>query len=206
MPEFDRAYFQDLYAANRDPWRYETSAYEKHKYDATLDVLPRATYRQGLELGCSIGVLTERLSRICEQLTAVDTSSRALDEARRRCPSEVHFVQAHLPDGDWSGCYDLVVASEVLYFLELPAIAVLGARLSRLMSSGAHLLLVHWTGSTNYPLSADQATRAMRDAIPSSVVHEQREAEYRLDLWQFTGGRPAAEEVDSARTPGETTR
>ena len=54
-------YFEQIYARKRDPWDFESSKYEKMKYEATLAALPRDRYRCGLEVGCSIGVLTKLL-------------------------------------------------------------------------------------------------------------------------------------------------
>ena len=77
-PEF----FERLYAAEPDPWGFETSAYERAKYDATIAALPPGPISTALEVGCSIGVLTERLARRCDRLLAVDVS-----EAARACGS-----------------------------------------------------------------------------------------------------------------------
>lgn len=184
-PNYDHAHFETLYAADPDPWDYETSTYEKAKFAMTIGALPRATYHRALELGCSIGVLTERLSAVCDQVTAVDTSRVALDIARTRCPyPHVHFLQAHLPDGDWGDHYDLLVLSEVLYYLDRRALQALAPRLLRSLQQDAHILLVHWTGDTDYPLAGDEATRILRHALPVTVLHEQREPKYRLDLWR----------------------
>lgn len=121
LPDFDRTYFEDLYARCPDPWGYESSAYEHAKYAMTMGALPRATYHSVLEFGCSIGVLTQRLSAICDKLVGIDTSSRALDAARLRCPyPHVDFLQTHLPRGQWSTGYDLAVLSEVLYTSAAP--------------------------------------------------------------------------------------
>jgi hypothetical protein len=38
------AYFDQLYAAQSDPWRFATSDYERKKYALTLDALPKAHY------------------------------------------------------------------------------------------------------------------------------------------------------------------
>jgi len=59
-------YFDALYAASPDPWAFETSAYERAKYAATLDALPARRYRRALEVGCSIGVLTRQLADRCD--------------------------------------------------------------------------------------------------------------------------------------------
>jgi trans-aconitate methyltransferase len=165
---------------------YSSSPYEAKKYAATIGVLPRATYQRGLELGCSIGVLTAKLARICNLLTAVDTSRRALAAAAQRCPDpHVTFVRAHLPDGEWGAPFDLLVLSEVLYYLHPDAILQLAKRLTRYADRGAHVVLVHWTGRTNYPQTADAATDLLRSALPVSVLEEITHFRYRMDLWRF---------------------
>ena len=54
------SYFDDMYAANRDPWSLASRWYEQRKYAVTLACLTRPRYRRAFEPGCSIGVLTER--------------------------------------------------------------------------------------------------------------------------------------------------
>ena len=78
-------YFADVYAANDDPWNFETSDYEAEKYAATLNALPRENYANAFEIGCSIGVLTEKLAAKCARLSAVDVSEKALEKAKARC-------------------------------------------------------------------------------------------------------------------------
>ena len=56
-------YFEDLYAADIDPWKFASSGYEREKYAQTLAALPEARYPRALEVGCSIGVLTCRQAR-----------------------------------------------------------------------------------------------------------------------------------------------
>ncbi len=60
-----RAFFEDLYVKSPDPFDFETSAYEAAKYEHTVATLPRAHYKQAVEIGCSIGVLTSRLAEKC---------------------------------------------------------------------------------------------------------------------------------------------
>jgi len=185
-PDFDERYFEALYIKDPDPWNYESSPYEARKYAATVGVLPQATYRRGLDLGCSIGVLTCKIATLCNSLTAVDTSRHALTVARQRCPDpHVSFVHAHLPDGEWGAPFDLLVLSEILYYLQPEAIQRLAKRLTRHADRGAHVVLAHWTGKTNYPLTADAATELLRSSLPVSVLEEVTHPKYRLDLWRF---------------------
>ena len=94
-----RDYFEDLYAKEADPWRFATSDYEHEKYDATLAALPRARYARGLEIGCSIGVLTRRLAARCDRLLATDIAEEPLREARLRSANApwVKFAAAPPP-------------------------------------------------------------------------------------------------------------
>jgi predicted TPR repeat methyltransferase len=186
MPRYDRAYWDALYAQDIDPWHFRTSAYERDKYATTIAALGGRTFRCGLELGCSIGVLTRQLAAHCDRLVAVDTSERALEEARRHCPyAHVEFRQAHLPNGHLDGRYDLIVASEILYYLHPPALIALARRLKKMAEPDAWLLSVHWTGSTDYPLSAQDATTLCFDASGVEHVRTFHAPGFRLDLGRF---------------------
>ncbi|MGN6482369.1 SAM-dependent methyltransferase [Luteibacter sp.] len=180
---FDRAHFEALYRERPDPWAFRTSAYERAKYVATVKAMPKAHYRHILELGTSIGELSALLALRADRLTGVETSSIAIAAAQARCAHlpHVRFVQAHLPDGDWESSADAVILSEVLYYLTLPAIGQLAARLQH-CAPHADLILVHWTGPTDYPLSGDAAAEGFRTLVPSSRWQGERTAEYRMDV------------------------
>ncbi len=178
-------YFETLYAADPDPWRFATSGYERAKYAATLAGLPHPRYSQALEVGCSIGVLTAELAARCDRLVAIDAAAAPLREARRRCASlpQVEFHQMAVPR-DWPpGGFDLILLSEVVYYLNMPDLRRLASHAEASLRPGGHLLLVHWTGETDYPLSGDAAARAFIAACPfAPVLHQSRAEQYRLDL------------------------
>ncbi len=112
-------YFDQIYAENADPWGFASRWYEQRKYAMTLASLPAARYRSGLEVGCSIGVLTAQLAPRCSSLVAIDPSATALAAAQTRVPPSVRLIRGAVPD-DWpQGAYDLVVLSEVCYYLDL---------------------------------------------------------------------------------------
>ncbi|MCJ8142241.1 nodulation S family protein [Ancylobacter sp. A5.8] len=180
-------YFDALYAADADPWRFETSAYERAKYEATLAALPMPRSTSALEIGCSIGVLTARLAPRCDRLRAVDVSSRALDIARRRCGElpQVSFEEVRVPQQWPDGTFDLILLSEVLYYLDRDDLARLAAQVSGALQPGGAVMMVHWLGETDYPLSGDAAVehfmRELTRQRSARVVRRSREAEYRLD-------------------------
>ena len=96
----------------------ETSAYEKGKYDETLGVLPRERFARGLEVGCSIGVMTQRLAGRCDRLLAVDISAEAVRRTAARCAglAGVEVRQAAVPAGWPEGMFDLVVIRRCYIF------------------------------------------------------------------------------------------
>lgn len=180
----DPAYFEALYETEADPWDYGSSAYEAAKYAHTLAALPRERYRHALEIGCSIGILTERLAAQCERLLAIDVAPGALAQARARCDGlpHVQIQRATVPDQTPPGSFDLVVMSEVGYYLAPVDLARLRRQLARRMETGGHLVLVHWRGETDYPLHADDVHRAfLEDEAWSVLADEAREA-YRLGV------------------------
>ena len=180
------SYFDKLYAGDADPWQFETSAYEAAKYDATLAALPHERFASALEIGCSIGVLTARLAPRCDELLALDVSEQALDKARQRCRdlAHVHFEKGQIPQ-DWpDGRFDLIMLSEVLYYLDKDDLDRLATRVCLSLVPGGTLMMVHWLGETDYPLSGDVAVEHFTSRLerrPVHMVRQTREAEYRLD-------------------------
>lgn len=156
--------FDRLYASNPDPWGFETSDYERAKYADTLAQLDDRRFKSGLELGCSIGVLSRLLARQCDHLLGLDAAEAALEQARRRCREldHVRFSRALLP-ADWpEGAFDLILISEMLYFLSPHDIERLARRCAQASLPGGIILLVNWTGRTNTPTTGDQAATLFR--------------------------------------------
>lgn len=180
-------YFEALYARDRDPWRFETSAYERAKYDATLAALARPRYGRALEVGCSVGVLTRDLAMRCDMLLALDLAEAPLAAARARCAElpQVVFRRAAVP-GAWpsdAAPFDLILLSEVVYYLDAGDVARLAACVGGSLAPGGEVVLVHWTGATDYPLSGDAAAeRFIAAAAPfAAVTRQERAGLYRLD-------------------------
>ncbi|MEG3088793.1 SAM-dependent methyltransferase [Sphingomonas sp. PB4P5] len=181
-------WFEALYREQGDPWSFETSAYERAKYDHTLASLPAPRFDTVLEVGCANGVLTERLAPRCGRLLGVDVSETALAAARRRCAAlpQVTLERRHLPAEAPPGCFDLVLLSEVIYYWDSADLAALAAYLQDVVPAGGYVLLVHWTGETDYPKSGDTAVGELRVLLGAAitVALEDRRDEYRLDLWR----------------------
>ena len=121
--------FDALFRHNEDPWGFRTRWYEARKRAMTLACLPQARYASGFEPGCANGELTAQLAGRCERLLASDVSPRAVELARTRLAAlpHVEVVQALLPDQWPAGRFDLVVISELGYFVDGPSLDVMAA-------------------------------------------------------------------------------
>jgi SAM-dependent methyltransferase len=180
------SYFDALYATDPDPWKFRSSPYEAAKYQATLDALPRPRYGRALEIGCSIGVLTRMLAGRCGRLLALDGAARAVAEARRHCDGlqQLELQQREIPRQWPRGRFDLILFSEILYYLDQDDLAQTAALTLRSLCPGGEVLLVHWIGTTDYPLSGDAAVESFLAAAGRRLVTvtQTRTDRYRLDL------------------------
>lgn len=184
------AYFDQVYAANADPWQFATSEYERAKYADTLAHLPHAQYARGLEIGCSIGVLTAQLAAYCRELLSVDVSERALAKARPYCAALPHvdLQRMRIPEEEPAGSFDLIVVSEVGYYWSREDLERAMTMLAAHHLGGGHLLLVHWTPPVHdYPLTGDEV-HAIWLANPAwcTLSDEHREL-YRISVLQRAG-------------------
>jgi SAM-dependent methyltransferase len=125
----DAAYereFTDVFAAGRDPFRYETNPIEQTRFDKALELLDavRGAARFGhvLEVGCAEGVFTERLAARCAQLVAVDFMPLALERAQARCRAHpnISFGRWDIRREPVPGRFDVIVLTDVLSCFNRP--------------------------------------------------------------------------------------
>ena len=169
--------FAELYEGGRDPWSTD-SWYERRKRGVVLASLPREHYRRAVEPGCGPGDLTVALAGRCDELLASDYVAAAADRARAAVREAglagVEVRTAALPEAVPPGPVDLVVFSEVLYYLDDAALAETLERAVAALGPGGDLLLVHWRG---WPAEAPRdaaATHALVAAHPDlapSIEH-----------------------------------
>jgi cyclopropane fatty-acyl-phospholipid synthase-like methyltransferase len=162
------------------------SRYEAAKYRHTLDMLDGRHFAAGLEVGCSIGVLTRLLAGRCETLLAVDIVEAPLRLARARCEdlTQVRFARMQAPQEWPDQVFDLIVLSEVLYFLSPDDIVYCARRVADGTSPDAAVLLVNWLGQSDDPSTGDEAADRLIVALAGlfRVDRTERTAQYRVDL------------------------
>ena len=184
----DAAYFENMFRGDQDPWDLETSAYEAAKFDSTIAALEGRLYNRVFEIGCAGGTLTRKLAPATADLLAVDISATALARARRRCGDlpQVRFAEMAFPKETPHGSFDLIVLSEVAYYWDRADLALAASRLEQLLEPEGNLLLVHFTGETDYPTSGNDAVEALALALgcQMEVIRAETHDRYRLDLWR----------------------
>ena len=139
MSPISLAEFEARYRADPDPWGYTSSAYEREKYEATLAACGPGPFRQRTRAGQPrSGVFSAQLAPRCHSLTTIEGAPTAVQAARRRLRRTLRRESCigAIPDAIPRRPYDLVVASEILYYLVRgrprcdagPAAGIAGAR------------------------------------------------------------------------------
>ena len=114
---FTKKGLRRLHQEKEDPWHLGSSRYEQDKFDKLVEVAQGAPHASILEVGCGGGHLTEKLCTISDEVSGFDLSTDAIDRARIRAPLADLFVRDS-DDFDYSAQHvDLIVASEVLYYI-----------------------------------------------------------------------------------------
>lgn len=160
-------YFADMYAQSSDPWQLGDRWYEQRKYAITVAMLPMPRYRHAFEPGCSVGVLTRLLTDRCERITATDVVPEALaaTDARLRADGRADRVDTRRLslDEPWpADDFDLVVISEVAYYLTAATLRDVLDRECPRLAAGTTVVASHWRHRVDdYPLSGDEADEAI---------------------------------------------
>jgi SAM-dependent methyltransferase len=178
------ARFEALYEDSPDPWNYSSSEYERDKYAATLAAVGEGPYDRALEVGCSIGIFTAMLAPRCRELVAMDFSARALELARPRLAAlgNVELVAGAFPEQAPARDWELIVCSEVLYYLDRPALASALEWLRARLAGGARVVAVSWRGDgASEPLRGDEVHDMLAAELAGEHTRDARKPGYRLD-------------------------
>jgi LmbE family N-acetylglucosaminyl deacetylase/SAM-dependent methyltransferase len=175
-----------LHQREPDPWGVDSRWYERRKRALLLAALPRERFRHALEIGCSTGALTADLAERADRVLGVDRSTTALSAARRRLAEVPQAALADLdvphawPDG---GPFDLVVVSEVGYFLSPQALDVLVERVSTGLTRDGVVVLCHWRHPVEgWVADADDVHRRFHEGPlpPLQAEYRDRDVEIRV--------------------------
>jgi len=205
-PGFDRQAYWEQFFQTPDPWNY-TSPYEQLKYEQTLSLLPNGKLSSALELACAEGHFTQMLAPKVESLIAADISSMALKRAKERCSrfGNIEFRQLDLVDDPLPQDLDLIVCSEVLYFLRNgDQVAEIAQKFHDALKPGGLLLTAHamvladdpcHTGfDWENPYGAKTISEAIARIEGLELERSLRTELYRIDLYRR--GTPRTTDVE----------
>ena len=128
-----------------DPWGYG-SAYEQQKFAHSIETLNGIRAADALELACAEGHFTLHLAAIADTVLATDIAAAAIARAAERCAHLPHVrcVRLDFRDQPIPGTFDLIVCSEVLYYLrDREELRNVVRRLAAHLRPGGRLLTTH---------------------------------------------------------------
>ena len=182
------AHFEALYAASSDPWNVRDAWYEQRKRGLLLASLSQQRYTSAFEPGCGNGELTAALAPRCDRILACDGSASAVAAAQARVAGHPHVTveQRQLPQ-DWptaAAAFDLVVVSEIAYYLPAATWQALVQDIVASLAPGGLLMMCHCRYPyDDYATSADFVHGAAH-AAPGLKSHMHHvENAFLLDGW-----------------------
>lgn len=185
VPTPSAGVFERLHAGTDDPWGVQDRFYERRKRSVALALLPRERFAATLELGCSIGVLSADLAARSDSLLALDISPTAIAAAQQRLAdySAAAARVASVPR-DWpAGTFDLIVISEVGYFLTRTQLLDVVARAVASLTPDGVVLLCHWRHPVEgWELDGDTVHELFRGSSSLALFAEQCEEDFRIDV------------------------
>lgn len=194
-------YFDRMFAENDDPWAFRTRWYEQRKRDLTMATLTRQRYQRVFEPACANGELSVLLAQRCDAMVSMDFSADAVRLATERLKgfSDVAVLQGCLP-GDWPGGeFDLIVLSEVAYYLSAQDLSALIDRAVASLSPSGSLLACHWLHPIDgCPLDGRQVHAMLDEQLALHRVVRHEETDFLLELWC---AQPCAIDLDEAVLP-----
>lgn len=179
-------YFDSLYADSDDPWGFRNRWYERRKRRLTLAMLPRETYRHAFEPGCANGELSAQLADRCERLIAADLNETAVRLAGERLAgwSNVRVEQLAVPQEWPTGSFDLIVVSELAYYLGDDDLARLAQRIEGTLTADGTLVACHWRRGFDAALRSATHVHALLDTrCGLSRLGHYEDADMLLDVW-----------------------
>ncbi|MER5777405.1 class I SAM-dependent methyltransferase [Streptomyces sp. NPDC002039] len=186
-----------MYRHAEDPWHLAERWYERRKYDLTVAALPQERYRRAFEPACSVGELTHRLAARCDGILACDRVAAAVETARRRNSGHAHVdIRQMTVPAQWpEGTFDLVVLSELLYYLDPPTVRTLLDHVLAALEPGGTLVSAHWNHAVPEHLSTgSDIARGLAETPGLRLLADHREEDFVLQIHHRLlpdGSRPA---------------
>lgn len=190
-------YFDQLFAGNDDPWAFRQRWYEQRKRALTLAVLTRPHYTSIFEPGCANGELSAELAARCDRLVCCDTAAAAVALAQTRLMGFAHAQvhQSRLPQEWPAGQFELIVLSELCYYLDAEDLQRLIDCALKALTDNGQLLACHWRPRIDgCPQTAEQVHELLAQRLGMAHLVQHHDTDFLLDLWSRDGTSVATHE------------
>ncbi|WP_313738156.1 class I SAM-dependent methyltransferase [Acinetobacter sp.] len=190
-------YFDELYKNNDDPWEYEQRWYERRKRQICLSLLLKSQYDNVLEIGCSNGVFSEQLARRAKHLTSLDANAKAVQIAQKRLDSlpHVQVIQKRIPEQFPAGSFDLIVISEIMYYLQPSELSELIHKVENGLTPQGKVLCCHWRYPIEgFALKGEDVHQVLRQQFSLNHYLNLNDPDFIIDLWSKDSTTLAAKE------------
>lgn len=191
MKASDVKSFEAMFRSSIDPWNYRTSQFEARKRQVLLRACGSTKVGRALELACAIGETSRALTSRCLSLVATDGAPTALAEARRLTPTRlrIDYRPGILPKDVPRGPFDLIVVSEIAYYLSARQLDQLARTLIKVVAPGGRIVVLHhvilFDDAAQKPALAQ--ARLCRALSATMVrVHEKRHRRYAVAAFRKT--------------------
>lgn len=157
-PEMRPGFFDEFFDEG-DPFGFDRNPEERLKFDRTLEVCGAGPLGRVLELGCAVGSFTEVLAPRASDVLAIDVSRAAVDQVAVRLQehSNVRARAMDIPAEFPEETFDLVVASDVLYYLSAAELRRCLTRIEDSLADGGAFVAVHYVPRMGSVLNGDEA-------------------------------------------------
>jgi cyclopropane fatty-acyl-phospholipid synthase-like methyltransferase len=159
IPPEMRPGFFDHFFDEGDPFGFDRNPEEKLKFARTLEVCGEGPLGRVLELGCAVGSFTEILAPRATDVLALDVSQAAVDQVARRLRDRrnVRAKAMSIPAEFPGETFDLIVASDVLYYLSVEELKYCLSRIETTLADGGSFVAVHYVPRMGSVLNGDEA-------------------------------------------------
>lgn len=183
-------YFEDLYSVSPDPWDYRNNGYEKRKREILLASLQKPSYDCIFEAGCSNGETSRYLAPRTRRLFCCDSAAGAVSLCQEKLLPFAHasVFQAVLPHGWPPLKADLIVFSEMGYYLDTGDLLLSIEKISEMLTDEGEIIACHWKKRISGCQHSGNEVHQMMDrhlALGKLVEHE--EADFILSSWSRDG-------------------
>lgn len=179
--------FDDLYRHADDPWSVGQRWYERRRAELIMAMLPKPRFDRAFEPGCSIGMLSEQLADRCEELICADVVPAAVHAARQRLRASSAGASVEVRCAgieDWpAGSFDLIVFSELAYYLSDESFAGFLTSAAASLRPGGVVLAAHWRHPVPGGFRSAESAHAALAGIDGWTRHASyRDADVLIDV------------------------